>query len=285
MFPSSYSPNNLPTGKVANAKTMFERQQVGAMKTPFWENAITSVQPAHLELIEKEKPIIAELMIKLRNREQAKGSDASYDSSAPGNSVMSLDSFESAESFTPVQPNIDPVKSPKRTRTKTLMERVLTSPDQRQKFHEFLKSKDAIENLEFWEACEECGKNARGGASLAKKIISQLMIEIKETHGHPEKEHMDLALNSAVVAVRYELMMHREEIYEAALAIVNRYVRDESPQRVNLSTEKRNALIQALGQGPDHAADNHLLSALSHAQHELRDLMERKYYGEFSSQL
>ena len=272
------------SGNVAATKLRFEPHS-GTVRKPLIDELAANlerVQPGHAELIEKEKPLIAELMIKLRNRELATQSDYSGDS-IPGSTITSYDSFsvQSQDS----QPNIEPSKSPKRTRTKSPLEGLLRSGESKEAFRDFLRQKGALENLDFWEACEDCEKKAHGCASLAKKIINQLMKEIKETHGHPEQSHMDLALNSAVIAVRYEIMLHKEETHEIARNIVDTFVRDSAPQRVNLTTEKRNAIIKAVDLDIDNDADHQVIGALIHAQREICSLMEQKYFAEFSNQL
>jgi len=278
----------VPNGKVAEARAQFERQGTNpnAIINNLMEN-MERIQPGHRELIEKEKPIIAELMVKLRNREHDR--EYEVDNSVPMASEMSIGSYESSSSisdaappqFEPKAPQLDEIpQSPKRTRSKTPLEKCLANPTSREKFRELMESKGALENLEFWEACEKCERKAHGCATLAKKIIGQIMGEIKESHGHPEQTHMDLALNSAVVAVRYEIMLHKEETRGTAREIVDKFVRDNAPSRVNLTTERRNALIKATESKA--LSDHQLLVQLVKAQHEIRDLMERRYFTDFS---
>lgn len=284
----SYHPSLPPanSGRVFDAKQRFE-EQTG--RKPILANImqkIEKLEPDHAHLIEKEKPIIAELISKLKNkeeREEQSPSDFSMPSlpSMPSFSEVSVSS--SMEDMEPLGSVLKSDASKRPDGSKGNLEKILRTDDEtKEKFRQFISSKGQSECLNFWEACHQCERTAHGYASLAKKIINQLMKEIKDTHGHPEQSHMDLALGSAVTAVRYELLMHKEETRETARGIVDEFVRDESPQRVNLTTEKRNALIHAIDH-QENFSETKLLSALSHAQHEILHLMEKKFYDEFAS--
>jgi len=242
-------------------------------------------RPGHGKLMEMERPIIAELIVKLKNREadrEYQDYSSSSDNSFPGDSIMSSYSLESFSQFPQHSEsgdnhqNIHPPKSPKKTRVKSPMDRILSDDVERETFRAFMGSHGVLENIEFWEACSDCERTAHGCASLAKKIINKLMKEIKETDGHPEKAQMDLALSSAVVAVRYELMMHKEETQKVAAQIVDDYVRDLAAKRVNLSSEKRQAFIRAV-ENPETVSETELMQALVQAQNEIKEMMEKKF--------
>ena len=277
----------MTSSRVSDARMRYEKRI--NEKKPLIDNLMEKLEkehPGHGQLMEKEKPLIAELMVKLRNREHEREveyansySDAS--SMAPMDTVYSTSSSFDSSSPQDSTARDGPAKSPKRARAKTPLEKLLVQDDSREQFKEFITAKGALEDFEFFDACALCERKAHGTASLARKIIGKLMKEIKETHGHPEKAHMDLALNSAVIAVRYELLLHKEETLETAREIVDLFVRDNSPQRVNLTTERRNMFIHAVD-FPEEVNECEMLRAMVQAQHEIRDLMEKKYLAEFN---
>jgi hypothetical protein len=285
----SYHPSLPPanSGRVMDAKIRFEAR---TGRKPILDNImekIEKLEPDHAHLLEKEKPIIAELITKLKNREQQERQEPSLSEfSLPSMSVLSDSMPDSSNSTDDLEPQHSVSKadiSKKPSALKSSFEKLLTSEDEtKEKFREFISTKGASEDLNFWDACFECERKAHGYASLAKKIINQLMKEIVETHGHPEKSHMDLALSSAVTAVRYELLMHKEETKQTARDIVEEFVRDESPQRVNITTELRRKLIDAVD-NLENFSESELVKILVRAQNEIKDLMERKFYDEFSA--
>ena len=254
---------------------------------------IEKQQPGLGALIQKEKPLIQELMKKLREREitRERGtsftafSEGSFSDSisaeTPGDSVMSQSSLDSSAPF-----------SPKRYRHKSPLEKLIQDEDIKQQFKQFLETKGgfATHNFQFWQDCTECEQRARGCTKLAKKIVtkiikdSQSLENPQNSSSEEAKSKLQLALHSAVVAVRYELLKHKDSTLETARSIADKYLREDSKEKVDLSEEKKSKIIYAVD-SPENVPEEELLSSILEAQNETIELLQTKYYEEFNQKL